>query len=117
MVDVVGAAAVWSAAAWPALPRACGGPCGGCRAHEVGRTWLGSGQAVIQWSGPRRSAMLAAHDPCVVQWVVCITTFMVLDAWRLCVCVRDEMRMYMWLCENGCGVAGAVAIAVTILTR
>ena len=53
--------------------------------------------------------MLAAHDPCVVQWVVCITTSMVLDAWRLCVCVRDEMRTCM--CEIGSGVA-AVAIAV-----
>ena len=53
--------------------------------------------------------MLAACDPCVVQWVVCVTTCMVQDAWRLCACVRVEMRTYM--CESGSGMA-AVAIAV-----
>ena len=94
MVDEVGAATVWSAAAWSALPRACSGPCGGCRAHEDGRTRLGRGQAVIQLSGPRRMAMLAASDPCVVQWVVCITAAMVEDTWRLYTYVRDEMRAY-----------------------
>ena len=109
MVDVVGAAAVWSAAAWPALPRACGGPCGGCRAHEVGRTWLGSGQAVIQWSGPRRSAVLASHDPSIVEWAVLATTAMVQDVWRLYPCVCDVIHTYM--CGSGSGVV-AVAIAV-----
>ena len=34
---------------------------------------------------------------------------MVQDAWRLCACVRVEMRTYM--CGNGSGVA-AVVIAV-----
>ena len=58
--------------------------------------------------------MLAARDPSIVKQTILATIAMVLDAWRLCVCVRDEMRTYM--CENGSGVA-AVAIAVTILTR
>ena len=80
MVHVVAAAAMWSAAAWPALPRACGGPYGRCRAHERSRTWLGSGSAVILWSGQRRPAVLAACNPSIVQWVVCVTTSMVQDA-------------------------------------
>ena len=46
---------------------------------------------------------------CVVQWVVCVTRCMVQDAWRLCACVRGEIRTHM--CKSGSGVA-AVAIAV-----
>ena len=80
MVHVVAAAAMWSVAAWPALPRACGGPYGRCRAHERSRTWLGSGSAVILWSGQRRPAVLAVCNPSIVQWVVCVTTSMVQDA-------------------------------------
>ena len=53
--------------------------------------------------------MLAPHDPSIVEWAVLATTAMVLDAWRLCACVRGEMRTYM--CGSGSGVA-AVAIAV-----
>ena len=45
----------------------------------------------------------------IVQWVVCVTTSMVQDAWWLYPCVRDEIRTY--ICESGCGVA-AVAIEV-----
>ena len=112
MVDVVGAAAVWSAAAWPALPRACRGPYGGCSTHERDREWLGSGREVILWSGPRRPAVLAACDPSIVEWAVLATTAMVQDAWRLYPCVRDEMRTH--ICGSGCGVA-VVAIAVPIL--
>ena len=109
MVDVVATAAEWSAAAWPALCRASDGPCGCCGAHARDQGRLGSGRAVNLWSGPRRRAMLAACDPCVVQWVVCVTRCMVQDAWRLCACVRDAIRTY--ICDSGSGVA-AVAIAV-----
>ena len=51
MVQVVDAAAVWSAAAWPSLWRASDGLCGCCgaRARDLGR--LGSGRAVVMWSG------------------------------------------------------------------
>ena len=58
--------------------------------------------------------MLAARDPSIIKRTILATIAMVLDAWRLCACVRDEMRTCM--CKNGSGVA-AVAIAVTILTR
>ena len=109
MVDVVAAAAWWSAAVWPALCRASDGPCGCCRAHARNRAWLGSVRAVILWSGPRRRAMLAACNPSIVQWVVCVTTCMVQDACRLCACVRAEIRTY--ICGSGSGVA-AMAIAV-----
>ena len=44
-----------------------------------------------------------------LQWALCVTTCMVQDAWRLCACVRVEMRTYM--CESGSDMA-AVAIAV-----
>ena len=53
--------------------------------------------------------LLAACDPCVVQWVVCVTRCMVQDAWQLCACVSAEIRTY--ICGSGSGVA-AVAIAV-----
>ena len=53
--------------------------------------------------------MLAACDPSTVEWVVCVTIFMVQDAWRLYRYVRDEMRTH--ICGSGSGVA-AVAIAV-----
>ena len=53
--------------------------------------------------------MLAACNPCVVQWVVCVTRCIVQDAWRLYPCVHAEMRTY--ICGSGSGVA-AVAIAV-----
>ena len=109
MVQMVAAAAVWPAAAWPALQRDSGGPCGRCRARAREPACLGSGRAVIWWSGQRRPAMLAAYDPSIVRWVVCASTSMVQDVWRLCACVRDELRTYM--CERGSGVA-AVAIAV-----
>ena len=103
MVDVVAAAAEWSAAAWPALPRACSGPCGRCRTRARDRAWLGSGRAVIWWSGLRRPAVLAACNPSIVEWAVLATTAMVQDVCRLPACVRDEMRTYM--CESGCGIA------------
>ena len=83
MVDVVAAAAVWSAAAWPALWRASAGPCDGCRAREREWTWLGRGWLVILWSGPRRPAMLAACDPSIVEWTVLATTSMVQDVFWL----------------------------------
>ena len=47
MVHVVASVAMWSAAAWPALRRGCGGPRDRCRARERDRTWPGSGRAVI----------------------------------------------------------------------
>ena len=106
---MVAAAAVWPAAVWPALRRACGGPCGRCRARARDRAWLGSGRAVILWSGPRRPAVLAACDPSIVERAVLAATSMVQDIWWLSACVRAEMRTHM--CEKGCGVA-AVAIAV-----
>ena len=109
MVDVVTAAAVWPAAVWPALRRACGGSCGRCRARARGRAWLGRGRAVIQWSGLRRPAVLAACDPSIVEWAVLAATSMFQDVWRLSACVRAEMRTHM--CESGSGMA-AVAIAV-----
>ena len=92
-----------------ALWRACGGPCGCCGARACDRGRLGSGRAVILWSGPRRPAMLAACDPSIVRWTVLATTTMAQDVWRLYPCVRDAMRTYM--CGSGSGVA-AVAIAV-----
>ena len=49
--------------------------------------------------------MLAACDPSTVEWVVCVTIFMV----QLYRYVRDEMRTH--ICGSGSGVA-AVAIAV-----
>ena len=109
MVDVVAAAAMWSAAAWPALWRALAGPCGGCRARERSRTWLGRGWSVILWSGPRRPAMLAACDLSIVKWTVIATAAMTQDVWRLYPCVRHAIRTYM--CGSGSGVA-AVTIAV-----
>ena len=109
MVDVVAAAAVWSAAVWPALWRACGGLCGCCGARACDRGRLGSGRAVILRSGPRRPAVLAACDPSIVERAVLAATSMVQDIWWLSACVRAEMRTHM--CERGCGVA-AVAIAM-----
>ena len=109
MVDVVAAAAVWSAAAWPALWRALAGPCGGCRAREREWTWLGRGWSVILWSGPRRPAMLAACDPSIVEWTFLATTSMVQDVFWLYPYVHDEMHTH--ICGSGSGVA-AVAIAV-----
>ena len=53
--------------------------------------------------------MLAACDPSIVEWVVFATTAMVQDVWRLCACVRGEMRTHTY--ENCCGGA-AVAVAV-----
>ena len=104
------AAAAWqSAAVWPALRRAFAGQCGRCRARERDRAWIVSGRAVIWWSGPCRPAVLAACDPSIVEWVVCVTTSMFQDACWLCACVRREMRTYM--CGSGSGVA-AVTIAV-----
>ena len=79
MVHVVAAAAVWSAAAWPALWRACDGPCGCCGARAHDRASLGSGRAVILWSGPRRPAMLAACDPSIVERAVLAAISMVQD--------------------------------------
>ena len=109
MVDMVAAAAWWSAAAWPALRRALAGPCGCCRAHERDQAWLGSGRAAILWSGPRRPALLAAYDPSIVDWTVLAATSMVQDVWWLSAYVRSEMRTYM--CERGSGVA---AVAITV---
>ena len=109
MVDVVAAAAAWSAAVWLALWRAYGGLCGCCGARALNRGRLGSGRAVILWSGPRRPAVLAACDPSIVEWAVIATTAIVQDVWRLYPCVRDVIRTYM--CGSGSGVA-AVAIAV-----
>ena len=109
MVDVVAAAAVWSAAAWPALWRAYGGLCACCGARARNRGRLGSGRAVIWWSGLRRPAVLAACNPSIVEWAVLATTAMVLDAWWLCACVRGKMRTYM--CSSGSGVA---AVAITV---
>ena len=51
--------------------------------------------------------MLAARDPSIVKRTILATIAMVLDAWRLCVCVRDKMRTYM--CESGSGVAAVVS--------
>ena len=79
MVQVVDAAAVWSAAAWPSRWRASDGLCGCCgaRARDLGR--LGSGRAVVMWSGPRRPAVLAACDPSIVERAVLAATSMVQD--------------------------------------
>ena len=77
MVQMEAAAAWQSAAAWPALRRALVDPCGRCRACERDRAWLGSGRAVVWWSAARRLAVLAAHDPSVVRWLVCATAAMV----------------------------------------
>ena len=109
MVQMVAAAAWWSAAAWPALCRACGGPCGCCGARARDRGRLGSGRAVILWSGPRRPAVLKACDPSIVEWAVLATTAMVQDVWRLYPCVRDVIRTYMC---GSCSGVDAVAIAV-----
>ena len=109
MVDVVAAAAWWSAAAWPALWCACGGLCGCCGARARNRGRLGSGQAIIWWSGPRRPAVLAACDPSIVEQAVFATRSMVQDACRLYPYVRDEMHTHIY--SSGSGVA-AVAIAV-----
>ena len=109
MVDVVAAAAVWSAAAWPALWRACGGLCGRCRARARNRGRLGSGRAVIWWSGHRRPAVLAACNPSIVEWAVLATPAMVQDVCWLYPYVREEMRTH--ICGSGSGVA-TVAIAV-----
>ena len=40
-------------------------------------------------------AVLAACIPSIVQWVVCVTTSMVQDAWWLPACVFVEIRTYM----------------------
>ena len=40
-------------------------PHGRCRARARNWAWLGSGQEVIWWSGPRRPAALAACDPSI----------------------------------------------------
>ena len=109
MVDVVAAAAEWSAAAWPALPRACSGPCGRCRTRARDRAWLGSGRAVIWWSGPRRRAMLAACNPSIVEWTVLGTTATDHDPWRPYRDVRGEMRTYIY---DSCNGVAAVTIAV-----
>ena len=109
MVDVVAAAAVWSAAAWPALWRAYGGLCACCGARARNRGRLGSGRAVIWWSGLRRPAVLAACNPSIVEWAVLATTAMVQDVCRLPACVRDEMHTH--ICGSGSDVA-AVAMAV-----
>ena len=103
MVDVVAAAAWWSAAAWPGLWRACGGLCGCCGARARDRGRLGSGRAVILWSGPRRPAVLAACDPSIVERAVLAATSMVQDVSRLYPYVRDEMRTR--ICGSGSGVA------------
>ena len=100
---LVAAAAVWSAAAWPALWRACDGPCGCCGARARDRASLGSGRAVILWSGPRRPAVLAACDPSIVERAVLAATSMVQDVSRLYPYVRDEMRTR--ICGSGSGVA------------
>ena len=47
--------------------------------------------------------MLAVHDPCVVQRLVCATAASVQDAWRLYPHVRGEPHTYM--CGSGCDVA------------
>ena len=109
MVDVVASVAVWSAAAWPALWRAYGGLCGCCGARARNRGRLGSGRAVIWWSGHRRPAVLAACNPSIVECAVLATTAMVQDVCRLYPYVRDEMSTHT--CGSGSGVA-AVAIAV-----
>ena len=109
MVQLVAAAAVWPAAAWPALQRDSGGLCGRCRARAREPAWLGSGRAVIWWSGHRRPAVLAACNPSIVEWAVLATTAMVQDACRLSHIVRNEMHTH--ICGSGSGVA-AVAIAV-----
>ena len=118
MVDVVATAAEWSAAAWPALCRASDGPCGCCgaRARDQGR--LGSGRAVIMWSGPRWPAVLAARDPSIVERAVLAATSMVQEVSRLYPYVRDEMRTR--ICGSGSGVAAvmsAVPILVSIASR
>ena len=118
MVHVVAAAAMWSVAAWRALWRALAGPCGGCRARERSRTWLGRGWSVILWSGPRRPAMLAACDPSIVEWTVLATTSMVQDVFWLYPYVHDEMHTH--ICGSGSGVAdvmSAVPILVSIASR
>ena len=111
MVHMVAAAAWWSAAAWSSLWRALAGPCGGCRARERDRMWLGSGRTVIWWFGPHRPAVLAVCDPSIVERAVLAATSMVQNVWRLYPHVRDEMRTH--ICSSGSGVA-AVAIAVHI---
>ena len=103
MVDVVAASAVWSAAAWPALWHAFGGPCGCCGTRTRDRGRLGSGRAVILRSGPRRPAVLAACDPSIVERAVLAATSMVQDVSRLYPYVRDEMRTR--ICGSGSGVA------------
>ena len=54
-------------------------------------------------------AVLASHDPSIVEWAVLATTAMVQDVSRLHPYVRDEMRTR--ICGSGSGVA-AVTNAV-----
>ena len=67
--------------------------------------------------GRLRVAVLAAHDPCVMQRLVCATAASVQDAWRLDPYVRDAPHTYM--CISGSGVAAetiAVARSVSIVS-